>query len=126
MVEARSPDLPPPPTFRSQPGLGRWLKQHGEILIEAPKLGLQPQLRVAVGVRLLMLRRALLPRDAEAFFPASVFLLLFLPIRICQFSWFFLRFLSHAISSSPLSVSVSVCAAALIWVKWWARASPAA
>jgi hypothetical protein len=95
-------------------------------LIEALGWALQPQLRVAEEVKLLLLRRALLPRDAQAFFPASVFLLLSVPIRICQFSRFLLRFLSHAISSSPLSVSVSVCAAVLIWVKWWARASPAA
>jgi len=126
MVEARSPGLPPPPTFRSQSGTGRCQEQHGELLIEAPELALQPQLRAVEEVRLLMLRRALLPRDAQAFFPASVFLLLSVPIRICQFSWFFLRFLSHAISSSPLSVWASVCAAALIWVKRWARVSPAA
>jgi len=126
MVEARSPGLPPHPTFRSQPRLARWVEQHGELLIEAPEWALQPQLCVAVEVRLLMPQRALLPREAQAFFPASVFPLLFLPIRICQFSWFFLRFLSHAISSSPLSVWASVCAAVLIWVKWWARASPAA
>src|SRR6266481_2141595 len=126
MVEARSPDLPPHPTFRSQSGFGRCQEQHGEILIEALGWASQPQLRVAEEVRLLLLRRALLPRDAQAFFPASVFLLLSVPIRICQFSRFLLRFLSHAISSSPLSVWVSVCAAALIWVKRWARLSPAA
>ncbi len=124
-MEARSPDLPPHPIFRSQSGTGRPQEQHGEILIEASERALQRQLPVAVKVRFLIPRRALLPVGAQAFFPASVFLLLFLPIRICQFFWFFLRSLSHAISSSPLSVSVSVCAAALIWVKWWARASPA-
>jgi len=120
MVEA------PHPTFRLQPGLARRLKQHGQVLIEASELASQPQLRVAVEVRLLMPQRALFPREPQAFFPASVFPLLFLPIRICQFFWLFLRFLSHAISSSPLSVWVSVCAAALIWVKQWAQASPAA
>ena len=126
MVEARSPDLPPHLTFRSQSGTGRYQEQHGEILIEASERALQPQLRVAVKVRFLMPRRALLPVRAQASFAASVFPLLFAPIRICQFSWLFLRSLSHAISSSPLSVSVSVCAAGLIWMKWWARASPAA
>ena len=126
MVEARSPDLLPHPTFRSQSGIGRCQEQHGEILIEAPGWALQPQLRVVEEVRLLLLRRSLLPRDAQAFFLASVFLLLSVPIRICRFFWLFLRFLSLAISFSPLSVSVSVCAADLIWVKWWARASPAA
>ena len=126
MVEARSPDLPPHPTFRSQSGTGRCQEQHGEILIEASKWALQPQLRVAVKVRFLIQRRALLPMGAQASFRASVFPLLFVPIRICQFFWLFLRSLSHAISSSPLSVSVSVCAAALIWMTWWARASPAA
>ncbi len=126
MVAARSPDFPPHPTFRSQSGTGRCQEQHGEILIEAPEWALQPQLRVAVKVRPLILQHALLPRDAQAFFPASVFPLLSVPIRICQFFWLFLRFPSHATSSSPLSVSVSVCAAASIWVKWWARASPAA
>ena len=126
MAEARSLGLPPHPTFRSQPGLGRWLEQHGNLLIEAPELALQRQLRVAVKVRPLIPRRALLARGPQAFFLAWVFLLLSVPIRICQFFWLFLWFLSHAISSSPLSVSVSVCAAALIWVKWWARASPAA
>jgi hypothetical protein len=126
MAEARSPDLPPHLTFRSQSGIGRCQEQHGKILIEAPEWALQPQLRVAVKVRFLIPRRALLPVRAQASFRASVFRLLFVPIRICQFFWLFLRFLSHAISSSPLSVSVSVCAAALIWVKWWARASPAA
>ena len=125
-MEARSPDLPPHLTFRSQSGTGRCQEQHGEILIEASEWALQPQLRVVEEVRFLMLGRALLPRDAQAFFPALVFPLLSVPIRICQFFWFFLRFLSHAISSSLLSVLVSVCAAALIWVKWWARASPAA
>lgn len=126
MVEARSPDLPPHPTFRSQSGTGRCQEQHGETLVEAPEWALQPQLRVAVKVRLLIPRRALLPMGAQASFRASVFPLLSVPIRICQFFSLFLRFLSHAISSSPLLVSVSVCAAALIWVKWWARASPAA
>lgn len=126
MVEARSPDLPPHLTFRSQSGIGRCQEQHGEILIEALEWALQPQLRVAVKVRLLIPRRALLPLGAQASFRASVFPLLSAPIRICQFFSLFLRFLSHAISSSPLSVSVSVCAAALIWVKWWARQSPAA
>ena len=126
MVEARSLGLPPHPTFRSQSGTGRCQEQHGEILIEAPEWALEPQLRVAVKVRPLIPRRALLPMGAQAFFLALVFPLLSVPIRICQFSWFFLRSLSHAISSSPLSVWVSVCAAALIWVKWWARASPAA
>ena len=126
MVEARSPDLPPHLTFRSQSGTGRCQEQHGEILIEASEWALQPQLRVAVKVRFLIPRRAPLPVGVQASFAASVFPLLFVPIRICQFFWLFLRSLSHAISSSPLSVSVSVCAAALIWVKWWARASPAA
>ena len=126
MAEARSLGLPPHPTFRSQPGLGHWLEQHGNLLIEAPELALQRQLRVAVKVRPLIPRRALLARGPQAFFLAWVFLLLSVPIRICQFFWLFLWFLSHAISSSPLSVWVSVCAAALIWVKWWARASPAA
>ena len=126
MVAARSPDLPPHPTFRSQSGTGRCQEQHGEILIEASELALQPQLRVAVKVRFLIPRRALLPMGAQAFFRASVFPLLSVPIRICQFFSLFLQSLSHAISFSPLSVSVSVCAAASIWVKWWARASPAA
>ena len=126
MVEARSPDLPPDPTFRSQSGTGRCQEQHGEILIEALERALQPQLRVAVKVRLLMPRRVLLPMGAQASFRASVFPLLSVPLRICQFFWLFLWSLSHAISFSPLSVSVSVCAAALIWVKWWARASPVA
>jgi hypothetical protein len=126
MVEARSPDLPPYPTFRSQSGLGRCQEQHGEPLIEAPEWALEPQLRVAVKVRFLIPRRALLPMGAQASFRASVFPLLSVPIRICQFFWLFLRSLSHAISSSPLSVSVSVCAAALIWVKQWARVSRAA
>src|SRR5260370_23144672 len=124
MAEARSPGLPPHPTFRSQPGLGRWLGRHGEIVIEAPELALQPQLRVAVEVSFLMPQRALRPREVQAFFPASVFPLLCAPTRICQFSWFCVRFLSHAISSSP--VSVSVCAAALISVKRQARVSRAA
>jgi hypothetical protein len=124
MAEARSPGLPPHPTFRSQPGLGRWLKQDGEILIEVPELALQPQLRVAVEVSFLMSQRALRPREAQAFFPASVFPLLCAPTRICQFSWFCVRFLSHAISSSP--ASVSVCAAALISVKRRAPVSRAA
>jgi len=124
MVEARSPGLPPHPTFRLQPGLGRWLKQAGGILIETPELALQPQLRVAVEVSFLMPQRALRPREAQAFFPASVFSLLCAPTRICQFSWFCVRFLPHAISSSP--VSVSVCAAALISVKRQARVSRAA
>ena len=123
-MEARSPGLPPHPTFRSQPGPGRWLKQDGEILIEVPELASQPQLRVAVEVSFLMPQHALLPREARAFFPASVFPLLCAPTRICQFSWFCVRFLSHAISSSP--VSVSVCAAALISVKRQARVSRAA
>ena len=126
MAEARSLGLPPHPTFRSQPGLGRWLEQHGNLLIEAPELALQRQLRVAVKVRPLIPRRALLARGPQAFFLAWVFLLLSVPIRICQFFWLFLWFLSHAISSSPLSVWASVCAAALIWVNRWARASPAA
>jgi len=126
MAEARSLGLPPHPTFRSQPGLGRWLEQHGNLLIEAPELALQRQLRVAVKVRPLIPRRALLARGPQAFFLAWVFLLLSVPIRICQFFWLFLWFLSHAISSSPLSVWASVCATALIWVKRWARASPAA
>lgn len=123
MVEARSPDLPPHRTFRSQFGTGRCQEQHGEILIEAPEWALQLQLRVAEEVWPLMLRCALLPGGVQASFPVSVFPLLFVPIRICQFFWLFLRSLSHAISSSPLSVSVLVCAAALILVKWWARAS---
>ena len=126
MVEARSLGLPPHPTFRSQSGTGRCQEQHGEILIEAPEWALEPQLRVAVKVRFLIPRRALLPMGAQASFRASVFPLLSVPIRSCQFFWLFLRSLSHEISSSPLSVSVSVCAAVLIWVKWWARASPAA
>ena len=126
MVEARSPDLPPHLTFRSQSGTGRCQEQHGEILIEGLEWALQAQLRVAVKLRFLIPRRAVLPRDAQVFFAASVFPLLSVPIRICQFFGLFLESLSHAISSSPLSVSVSVCAAALIWVKWWARASPAA
>ena len=126
MAEARSLGLPPHSTFRSQPGLGRWLEQHGNLLIEAPELALQRQLRVAVKVRPLIPRRALLARGPQAFFLAWVFLLLSVPIRICQFFWLFLWFLPHAISSSPLSVWASVCAAALIWVKRWARASPAA
>src|SRR5205814_9787289 len=118
MVGARSPDLPPHPTFRSQSETGRCQERHGEILIEAPEWALQPQLRVAVKVRPLIPQRSVLLRDAQAFFPASVFPLLSVPIRICQFFWLFLRFLFYAISSSPLWVSVSVCAAALIWVKW--------
>jgi len=126
MVEARSPDLLPHLTFRSQSGTGRCQEQRVEILIEAPGWALQPQLRVAVKVRFLVPRRALLPVGTQASCAASVFPLLFMPIRICQFFWFFLRSLSDAISSSPLSVSVSVYAAALIWVKWWARAAPAA
>ena len=125
MVEARSPDLPPHPTFRSQSGTGRYQELHGEILIEASERALQPQLRVAVKARFLIPRRALLPIGAQASFRASGLPLLSVPFRICQF-FSLLRFLSHAISSSPLSVSVSVCGAALIWVKWWARASPAA
>ena len=126
MVEARNPDLPPHPTFRSQSGTCRCQERHGEILIEASEWALQPQLRVAVKVRFLIPRRALLPVGEQASFAASVFPLLFVPIRICQFFWLFLRSVSHAISSSLLSVSVSVCAAALLWVKWWARASPVA
>ena len=126
MAEARSPGLPPHPTFRSQPGLGRWLKQDGEILIEAPELALQPQPRVAVEVSFLMPQRALRPREAQAFFPVSVFSLLCAPTRICQFSWFCVRFLSHAISSLPLSVSVWGRGAALISMKRQARVSRAA
>src|SRR5437016_13111251 len=118
MVEARSPDLPPHLTFRSQSGTGRCQERHGEILIEASDWALQPQLRVAVKVRFLMPRRALLPVGAQASFPASMFPLLSLPIRICQF-WLFLRSLSHAISSSPLSVSVCVCVAVLFWMLGW-------
>ena len=118
MVEARSPDLPPHLTFRSQSGTGRCQEQNAEILIEASEWALQPQLRVAVKVTFLIPRRALLPVGAQASFAASVFPLLFVPIRICQFFWLFLWSLSDVISSSPLSVSVSVCAAALIWVKW--------
>jgi hypothetical protein len=104
------------------------VEQHGELLIETPELALQPHPRKLSGVelRLLMPRRALLPHRAQAFFQASVFPLLFVPIRICQFSWFFPRFLSRAISFSQLSVWVSVCVAALISVKRQARASHAA
>jgi len=126
MVEARSPDLPPHLTFRSQSGTGRCQEQHGEILIEASEWALELQLRVAVKVRFLIPRRALLPMGAQASFRASVFPLLFVPIRICQFFWLFLRSLSISFSPLSVSVSVSVCAAASIWVKWWARASPSA
>ena len=85
MAEARSLGLPPHPTFRSQSGTGRCQEQHGEILIEASEWALQPQPRVGGKVRPLIPRRALLARGPQAFFLAWVFLLLSVPIRICQF-----------------------------------------
>jgi hypothetical protein len=121
MAEARTLGLPQYRTFQLQPGLAR-LERHVEFLIGAPELALERQLPAAVEVSFLLTRRALL-REASAFFVALAFPLLLAPVSFSQLFWIFVRFLSREISSSPLSVLVWACGAALICGKRSARVS---
>jgi hypothetical protein len=67
--------------------------------------------------------RALLLREAPVFFLALVFPLLSAPVSL--FSWFCVQFLFRPVFSSPISVWVAACGAALISVKRQALAFPA-
>src|SRR4029077_843693 len=125
MAEARTPGLPRHPTFRSQPALGRRLKEDGRFLVGATELVLERQLHAAVKVKLLMTHRALL-RGAQAFLPVLAFPLLLALVWVSLLSLIFPRFLSREIFSWPLSVWVSACGAVLISVRRWARESHAA
>jgi len=98
MAEARSPGLPRYRTFRPQPGPGRWLEEHAEPLASGKVLGSGRPLPEAAANFLV----SRLPREALAFFVALVFPLLSVPVWL--FSPFCVRFLSGAISSSPISV----------------------
>ena len=99
MAEARSRGLPRYRTFRPQPGPGRWLEEHAEPLASGKVQASARQLPAAVEVNFLVTP---LPREALAFFVALVFPLLSVPVWL--FSSFCVRFLSCAISSSPISV----------------------
>jgi hypothetical protein len=78
-----------------------------------------------MGLRFLVARHALL-RETPAFFPVSLFPLLFASIWISPFFWFRVKPLSRGISSWRILPSAWVCGAVLILVKRWARASRAA
>ena len=129
MAEARSPGLPRSLTFQSQPERAALPKPAAEfyhsrnlselVLGKAPEWA---QLPCAMKAKSAFPAspRALLLREAPVFFLALVFALL--PTLVSLFSWFCGRFLFRAIFSSPISVWVSACGAALISVKRWALA----
>ena len=118
---ARSPGLPRHPIFRSQPALGHRLEQDGQLLIAAPELESAGQPPVAVELNFRLTRRVLL-RAPPAFFAVLVFPLLLAPVSISQFFLISVRLLSRkTFSSSPFSVWVWVCDAALISMTLRAR-----
>ena len=119
---ARSPGLPRHPIFRSQPALGHRLEQSDQLLIGAPELESAGQPPVAVELNFRLTRRVLL-RAPPAFFAVLVFPLLLAPVSISQFFLISVRLLSRKTSSSsPLSVWVWACDAALISTTRRARA----
>ena len=119
-AEARSPGLPRYRTFRLQPERARRREGRAEPLAAVRAQASARQLPAAVEDFLAIP----LLREALAFFVALVFPLLSAPVWL--FSSFCVPFLSRAISSSPISVSVWACDAALISVRLLLRASPAA
>ena len=134
MGETRSPGLPRSRTFQSEPGLVVPPKPAAEFfhsrslselaLGKAPESAQLPR-AVETASAFPEPRRALLPREALAFFLALVFPLLSAPV--CLFLWFCARFLFRAISSLPISVWVWACDdAVLISVNRCVRESRAA
>ena len=120
MAEVRSPGLPRYRTFQPEPGPGRQREEHAELLASGKVLGSgRPLCEAAANFLVISLLR-----EALAFFVALVFPLPSAPVWL--FSSFCVPFLSRAISSSPISVSVWACDAALISVRLLLRASPAA
>jgi len=123
-AEARSLGLPRYRTFRSTPERAAPAPSAEFLALgKAPESARLPS-AVEAASAFPAQRRAPLLREALAFFLASVFPLLSAPVWL--FSWFCVRFLFRAISSSPISVWVWACGAALISVKRSARASRAA
>lgn len=111
MVEARSPGLPRYQTFRSEPERAGPQKRRAEFFhsrnLSELALGKAPEpvrpLRVVeLASAFPASRRALLRREALAFFLALAFPLL--SASVLLFSWFCVRFAFRAISSLPISV----------------------
>src|SRR2546421_2649391 len=120
-AQARGPGLLPGQIFRSRPERARRLEEHAELLTRVRPLASAPQpRRLSVpDLGVLMLQHALL-WQAAAFFPVSVFPLLFAPIWISPLFYFWAKPPSHGIFL--ISVSAWACNAALILMKHWARA----
>ena len=120
-MAARSPGLPRYPIFRSQPVRARRLEQGGQLLIGAPELALAEQPHAAVELSFPLTLGPLL-RERPVFFSVLAFPLLLVPFSLSQFFLIFVRLLSRKTSSSsPLSVWVWACGAALISMTRWAR-----
>ena len=86
MAQARDPGPLPDQIFRSQPGPVRRLEQHAELLTEGKALvsALQRRELSVPGLGALTPQHAL-PHELAAFFPVSVFPLLFASIWISPF-----------------------------------------
>ena len=96
MAEARSPGLPRYRTFRLKPERAGPLEPraksfHSRSLSELDKTPESARLRRELETASTFARRALLPREAMAFFLALVFPLLFAPAWL--FSWSCVQFL---------------------------------
>ena len=124
-AEARSPGLPRYRTFRPKPERARQLEEDAEPLAAVRPQASARQLPAAMEVSFLVTGHPL-PREVLASLLAWAFLLLSPPVRIFRLSCFCARFLSCAISSSPISVWVLAYDAPLISAKLWVRASRAA
>ena len=116
---ARSPGLPRHLIFRSQPALARRLEGYGELWATTPQASAQ-QPRVAVELSFPLTVGALL-RERPVFFSVLAFPLLLVPVSISELFLIFVGLLSRKTSSSPLSVWVWACGAALISMTRWAR-----
>ena len=111
---ARSPGLPRYPIFRSQPARARRLEQGGRLLIGAPELASAQQPRGALELSFPLTRRALLG-ERPAFSAVLAFPLLLASVSLSQLFLISVRLLSRkTFSSSPFSVWVWACGAALI------------